>query len=252
MATKSRDYSVLDKFNFERKPVGVKYMITRPEGIKRLEKELNFCEMLKEAQEGNVFYVGPEDWVCVGVEQMILGMKDAEPLLVSGQFGGEEGLFSCASACRTMYQYLPRLPKDSVQYVAFAPVDKLTFDPDVVVITANLMQAQTILRSVNYSTGEPFSSKATPVVACSWIYIYPVVSGELNYFITGLGLGMQALNIFPPGLFLISVPFQRISTVLENLKEMPYNPKPMPGPGGPTHRKRVNKMMADMRKKIKE
>jgi uncharacterized protein (DUF169 family) len=250
MAAKKRDFSVLDKFHFERKPVGVKFMVSRPRGIKRLGKELNMCEMIKEAQEGNAFYVGPEDWVCVGVEQMILGMKDPEPLLVSGAFGGEEGLFSGASACRAMYDYLPRLPKGSVKNVAFAPVDKLTFDPDLLVMTANINQAQTLLRSINFSTGKPFASRATPVVACAWIYVYPVVSGELNYFITGLGLGMQALNIFPPGLFLISVPFQQIPIMLENLKEMPYSPTFAPGPGGPAHRKRVNKMMAEMRKKI--
>jgi len=252
MTSKPRDFSALDKFKLERKPVGVKFMLTRPQGLKQLAKELNFCEMLKEAQEGHSFFIGPEDWVCVGVEQMILGMKDPEPLLVSGMFGGEEGLFKGANACRAMYDYLPRMPKGSVQYVAFAPVDKITFDPDVLIITANITQAQTLLRSINYSTGQPFASKATPVVACAWIYVYPVVSGELNYFITGLGLGMQALNIFPPGLFLISVPFQRIPTMLENLKEMPYSPTTAPGPGGVAHRKRVNKMMDDMRKKIKE
>ena len=252
MVSKSRDYSVLDKFKFERKPVGVKFLITRPEGIKRLEKELNFCEMLKEAQENDAFYVGPEDWVCVGVEQMILGMKDPEPILVSGVFGVDEGLFKGANSCRAMYEHLPRMPRGSVQYVSFAPVDKLTFAPDVLVITADITQAPTLLRSINYSTGQPFVSKATPVVACSWIYVYPVVSGELNYFITGLGLGMQALNIFPPGLFLISVPFQLIPTMLENLKEMPYSRTVAPGPGGPAHRKRVNKLMADLRKKIKE
>jgi len=252
MAEKVRDYSVLDKFGLERKPVGVKFLVARPEGVAKLQKELNFCEMLKEAQEGSAFYVGPEDWVCVGVEQMILGIKDPEPILISGIFGGDEGLFKGANACRAMYEYLPRMPKGSVQYVAFAPVDKLTFDPDVLIITANIHQAQTLLRSVNYSTGLPFVSKTTPVVACSWIYVYPVVSGELNYVITGLGLGMQALNIFPPGLFLISVPFQRIPTMLENLKEMSYSPTAAPGPGGPAHRKRVNKLMADLRKKIKE
>jgi uncharacterized protein (DUF169 family) len=252
MAEKRRDFSVLDKFGFERKPVGIKFSITRPEGIKRIGKELNFCEMLKEAQEGNAFYVGPEDWVCVGVEQMILGIKDPEPALVSGIFGGEEGLFSGANACRAMYDYLPRMQKGSVKYVAFAPVDKLSFDPDLMVITANINQAQTLLRSINYSTGQPFVSRATPVVACAWIYVYPVVSGELNYVITGLGLGMQALNIFPPGLFLISVPFQRIPTMLENLKEMPYRQATAAGPGGPAHRKRVNKMLAEMRKRIEE
>src|SRR4030042_6464948 len=107
MAEKQRDFSILDKFGFERKPVGVKFSIVRPKGIKRIAKELNFCEMLKEAQEGSAFYVAPDDWVCVGVEQMILGMKDPEPALVSGIFGGEEGLFSGANACRAMYDHLP-------------------------------------------------------------------------------------------------------------------------------------------------
>ncbi len=252
MAIKPKNFDVLNKFKFERKPVGIQFTAIKPKGIKKLAKELNFCEMLKEAQEGNAFYVGPDDWVCVGIEQVILGMKDPETVLVSGMFGGEDKLFASASACRAMYQYLPCLPKNSVKYVVFAPLDKLTFEPDLLIITANINQAQTVLRSVNYSTGEPFVSKATPVVACAWIYIYPMVSGELNYYITGLGLGMQALNIFPPGLFLISVPFQRIPTMLENLKKMSYNPKPVPGPGGPAHRKRVNKLLADLRKKIKE
>ena len=252
MVSTPRDYSVFDKFKFERKPVGVKFMIDRPEGIKRLDKELNMCEMLKEAQENDAFYVGPDDWVCVGVEQMILGMKDAEPVLVSGLLGGDEGLYKEASACRAMYQYLPQLPKGSVQYVAFAPIDKLSFDPDVLIMTADINQAQTLLRSINYSTGQPFVSKATPVVACAWIYVYPVVSGELNYYITGLGIGMQQLNIFPPGLFLISVPFQLIPTMLDNLKEMSYSPTMEPGPGGNAHRKRVNKVLEDMRKRIKE
>lgn len=252
MVSTPHDYSVLDKFKFERKPVGVKFMIDRPEGIKRLNKELNMCEMLKEAQENDAFYVGPEDWVCVGVEQMILGMKDPEPVLVSGLLGGDEGLFKEASACRAMYKYLPSLPKGSVQYVAFAPLDKLSFNPDVLIMTADINQAATLLRSVNYSTGQPFVSRATPVVACSWIYVYPVVSGELNYYITGLGTGMQQLNIFPPGLFLISVPFQLLPTVLDNLKEMSYSPTLEPGPGGNAHRKRVNKVLEDMRKRIKE
>lgn len=252
MSSKPEDFAVLDKFNFERQPVAVKFAISKPDGIKRIDKELNMCEMLKEAQESDPFYVTPEDWVCVGVEQMIIGLQDPEPVLVSGIFGGEEGLFKGNSSCRAMYQYLPTLPKGSVQYVVFSPLNKLTFDPDVLVITATLPQAQTLIRSVNYSTGEPFVSRATPVVACSWIFVYPVVSGELNYFITGLGLGMQAMNIFPPGLFLISIPFQIMSTVLDNLKDMHYSPELVPGPGGVEHRKRVNQFKKDMVKKIEK
>jgi uncharacterized protein (DUF169 family) len=250
MAAKKHDFSVLDKFDFERKPVGVKFVIEKPKGINKPGKPLNMCEMLQHAQEGNVFYVGEEDLVCVGIEQMILGMKDPEPILVSGGFGGEDGLFKENNACRAMYDVLPTLPKGSVRYVVFGQLDKLAFDPDLVVMTANVNQAQTLLRCINYSTGMPFVSKAEPVVACAWLFVYPVVSAELNYFITGLGMGMQAMNIFPPGLFLISVPFQKFPVMLENLAEMGYDPNPPPGPGGVAHRKRVDKLKADVIKRM--
>jgi uncharacterized protein (DUF169 family) len=178
-------------------------------------------------------------------------MEDPEPILVSGLFGGKENLFKEARACRTMYQYLPKMLKGSVKYVAFSPVDQLSFDPDVLVITATVIQAQTLLRSIGYSTGEMLTSKSTPVAACSWLYVYPVVSGEMNYTVTGLSLGMSALDVFPPGLFLISVPWTKLPTMLENLREMSIG-RSAPPPGGDEHRKRVNKLMEDLRKEIQE
>lgn len=247
MSSNLRDYSVFDKFDFERKPVGVKFVITKPEGIERLGKELNFCEMLKEAQVGNPFYVGEGDFHCV--EPMVLGMEDPEPVLVSGLLGGSSGLFKEARANRKLYQYLPKMPKGSVKYVAFSPIDQLTFDPDVMVITATVSQAQTILRSVGYSTGDYFSSKATPVVSCSWMYVYPILSGEMNFTVTGLGLGMQALSVFPPGLFLISVPWNLLPTMVENLQEMYIGPPPPP-PAPDEHRKGFKQTLKDLRKKI--
>lgn len=242
-----RDYSVLKRFDFERKPVGIKFLPTRPEGVERLSKALNMCEMVKEAQESKPFYVQKEDFHCV--EPMILGMEDPEPILVSGLFGGREGLFKEARACRAMYQYLPMMLKGSVRYVAFSSVDELSFDPDVLVITATIPQAQTLLRSIGYSTGEMFVSRLTPVVACSWLYVYPVISGEMNYAITGLSLGMSALDVFPPGLILMSVPWTKVSTMLENLQEMRVG-RSGPPPGGEEHRKRTEKLMNDLRQEM--
>jgi uncharacterized protein (DUF169 family) len=249
MNSNPRDYSVFDKFDFERKPVGVKFVITKPESIERLDKELNFCEMLKEAQTGSPFYVGKGDFHCV--EPMVLGMVDPEPVLVSGLLGGSSGLFKEARANRKLYQYIPKMLKGSVRYVVFSPIDQLTFDPDVTVITATVAQAQTILRSVGYSTGDYFSSKATPVVSCAWMYVYPVLSGEMNFTVTGLGLGMQALSVFPPGLFLISVPWNLLPTMMENLQEMYVGPPPPP-PAAHEHRSGFKETLADLRKKIEE
>ena len=60
------------------------------------------------------------------------------------------------------------------------------------------------------------------------MFNYPVLSGEMNFIVTGLGLGMQALNIFPPGLFIISVPWVKVPTMLNNLKEMGVGGSPRP------------------------
>jgi hypothetical protein len=38
--------------------------------------------------------------------------------------------------------------------------------------------------------------------------------------------------------------------MLDNLKYMPYRPTLEAGPGGLAHRKRVNKMMEDLRKRV--
>jgi uncharacterized protein (DUF169 family) len=257
MTLSAKDFSILDKMNLERKPVGVKFLAAKPEKIAHLSKTLNMCEMLKEAQTSQPFYATKGDWACV--EPMLLGYEDPEPILVSGLFGGKEGLFQDNRACREMYNYLPYMKKGSVHSVAFASIDKMPYDPDVLVIMADVSQAQTILRSVNYSTGEPITAKFTPVCMCAWMFNYPVLSGEINFNVTGLGLGMQALQIFPPGIFIISVPWVKIPTMLNNLKDMGVGsaprkaktPAPATGTIGDAHRKRVNKMMVDLRKEIK-
>ena len=54
------DYTVLDRFKFQYKPVGVKFTITKLDGIERLKKKKNICEMFVEAQTSNPFYIGKE------------------------------------------------------------------------------------------------------------------------------------------------------------------------------------------------
>lgn len=213
-----RDYSAFDRLKLERKPVGVKFLPVRPEGINRIETKLAFCEMFWEAQTSDPFYVQQEDFLCV--EPVILGMVDPEPALVSGFVGGTAGLFQEPRANRKLYQYAPRMVKDSTKYVAFAAVDHLTYDPDVLIITARANQARTLLRAEGYSTGDPWTNIGTPVLACSWMYVYPVVTGKINFTITGLSLGMEAINApIPEGLFIISIPWNILPTVMENLQD---------------------------------
>jgi uncharacterized protein (DUF169 family) len=249
MTAKPRDYSILDKLNLERKPVGVKFLSVKPEGISRIDKRLSFCEMFKEAQTSRPFYVQREDLYCI--EPFILGMEDPDPMLVGGLVGEADELFEEARANRKLYQYLPKMVKGSVNYVVFSSVDQLTFDPDVVVITANAGQTYHILRALNYSSGEMWSAKGTSVAACAWMYIYPVLSGEMNLTITGISLGMRALKVFPEGLVIISLPWTKLDETLKNLRNMSW--KLLSDEiTGEEHKKRVDKLFNDLRQKIRQ
>ncbi|MGA7677887.1 MAG: DUF169 domain-containing protein [Dehalococcoidia bacterium] len=222
MSSIQQGLSIFNKFNFEKLPVGVKFLPTKPGGVKRLDKILDFCEMLVEAQNGSPFYVAKENFTCIG--PLLLGMVDSDPIFESGQVGPKLEIFKEARANRRIYQFVPKLAKGTVNYVTFYPLDKLSFEPDVLIVTANPSQAEILLRANSYTTGKMWSAKGTPVAACAWLYIYPYVSGELNFTMPGFSFGMRSRRLFPEGTLLISIPWDLLPGMINNLQDMNWVP----------------------------
>ena len=243
MSSITQDLSIFDKFNFERKPVGVKFLPNKPDGIERLDKILDFCEMLLEAQEGRPFYATKEDFTCIG--PLLLGMVAEDPIFESGRVGPKLEAFRDVRANRRVYQHIPRLAKNTVNYVAFATLDKLSFEPDVLIVTANPSQAEILLRAKSYTTGETWSAKGTPVIACAWIYIYPLLSGEMNLTVTGFGFGMRSRRLFPEGLILLSIPWDLLPGLISNLQDMNWLPHSYTI-GREAHKKKVRKIAEEL------
>ena len=216
------DYSIFQDFHFEIPPVAVKFLLNKPEGIRKLDKGLAFCEMLGEAQKTPPFYAERENFSCMG--PVVLGMEEPDPIIHSGQIGPKDGIYKEARANRRIYTYIPKMAKGTVRYVAFSPLDKTTFEPDLVIITAAPPQAEILLRAYCYTSGQLITTKSTPVLLCSWLYVYPFVSGEMNYSVTGLGFGMKSRQVLPEGLILFSFPYDSLPMLIDNLKDMEWVP----------------------------
>ena len=105
-----------------------------------------------------------------------------------------------------------------------ASLDQLTFDPDILIITANARQAEILLRASSYSSGKMWNAKGSTCLACAWFYAYPYLTGELNYGVSGLGFSMKAREVLPEGLVIISIPSEMLSMMIENLREMEWEP----------------------------
>ena len=222
MSSALPDLSIFEKFDFKMKPIGIKFLLFKPEGIEKLKKQLSFCEMMREAQKAEPFYVMQDNCTCV--EPILTGMAEGDPVFESGHIGPALKIFEEARANRRLYHYITTLERNSVKYIAFSSIDKLTFSPDVLILAADPTQLEIILRAMSFATGKMWTSKGTTVIACSWLTTYPYISGEMNFIITDVSHGMRAKQVFPPGTILIAIPFDRISQLIEGLEKIEWYP----------------------------
>ncbi|MDI9619779.1 MAG: DUF169 domain-containing protein [Candidatus Nezhaarchaeota archaeon] len=214
---------VLNKINFEKPPVGVKLSYLKPEGFEKIDKRARFCEFLGEAQRiGKPFYVDKDNDTCYG--KKALGMEAFPPFAESGLIGPELKIFEEPRANARLYYNVPFLKNGTVNYVIFSPIDKLTFDPDLLIIVANVSQAELLLRAMSYSTGELWISKHSFVLGCAWLYAYPYITGKVNYVVSGMTFGSRVLKEPPEGYVILSIPHDWIQTIVKNLREMPWVP----------------------------
>ena len=221
MILTQEELGILHRFNFDVPPVGVKFLVQRPDMIERLDENMALCEMLKRAQEGNAFFADAQNHACeAGL--YVLGQADAPEPYISGAFGAGLKIFEDPRSAGRLYHYIPKIEKGVVSYVAFAPLDKLPFDPDVLIILAETNQTEILLRALSYRTGQMWMSKSSPAIGCAWIVTYPYLTGELNFTITGLGHGMKRRKLFPEGRQFVAIPFDVLPSMLQILQDMPW------------------------------
>jgi len=230
MSLTRNDYAVLNEFKFDIQPVGVKYMTRCPTGTKKLDETMALCEMLKKAQGGGVFYADVKNHTCEA-GPYILGQREIEEQFISGEFGAGLGAFKDARAASRVYHYIPKIAAGVANYVVLSPLDKLSFEPDVMIFLATVSQAWILLRAMSYETGEMWSSRYSAAIGCSWLFVYPYLTGEINFVSAGLGFGMKRRKLFPEDRQFISIPFDRLPSMLQTLREMPWIPEPFKSNG---------------------
>jgi len=209
------------KLNMEFPAVALKYCYSQPEGIDRVDKQLSFCEFVKEAQiTGKKFFITKDDDECFG--KMVLGMIPEPPLGASGQAGYDFGVFKTQAPNARLYNTITTLVPGAHNFVSFCPVAICDFDPDIVICVANTEQAEIIMRATSYISGDLWETKCSSVLSCGWMYAYPFVSGKVNSCMTGMHHGMKRRKTYPAGRHIISIPYQKLNEVIQALGEMPW------------------------------
>jgi uncharacterized protein (DUF169 family) len=241
MAFKQKDFEIFNDLKFDIQPVGIRYHSMEPQGINRSTQKMALCEMLKIAQGGEVFYADAENHTCEA-GPYILGHKDAEKQFINGEYGAGLEAFIDTRAAANVYQLIPKMEKGSVNYIAFAPLNRLFFEPDVMIFLTDINQTWILMRALSYETGEIWQSRYSTVMGCSWIFVYPHLSREINFISSGLGFGMRRRKLFPKDRHFICIPFDKLPSIIRTLREMPWIPKAFK-PGGQEYVKQLRKKL---------
>jgi len=250
MSLTKKDYDILNKFDFERPPIGVKYTFKRPDRIDRFSEKMTLCEMLKIAQEGRTFYADKNNITCGA---FLIGMQEQSKAMLSGEFAAAIKVFEEPRSGSRLYPQIPSIEEGLVNYVSFSPLADVTYSPDVTIIfTNNTLQTQILLRATSYRTAKVWTSKFTNVLGCAWIFVYPYISGEMNYGMTGLSHGMGRRRLFPDGLQFVSIPYLTMPSVLQALKDMDWELPSFKENGDEFFNKTRDELMKELPKHIVE
>ena len=220
-----REKAIFEKLNMPYPAVAVKFCRNRPKDIEQApEKDLLCCFINKAQKSDKPFYITVDNEDCMG--KVVLGMlpldSDSGSNHAAGYMGRELGAFRTAAANARLYYQAPMLKQNIVHYVVFCPVAKCDFTPDVVICVADTRATQLLLRASSYSSGDIWESKCSYVMSCAWSFVQPFITGKVNYFSTGMQLGMQRKGVYPEGLHIVSIPFPKLDEVVNALYEMEW------------------------------
>ncbi len=216
-----RDKELLSELNLDYPAVAIKYCFSRPENAEQAGKTLSFCQFIKEAQvAGRKFYITKDDDNCFG--KMVLGMSEKSPFAASGQAGYDFGVYRTQAPNARLYNMIPTLVHGSVNYVLFSPVSICDFDPDLIVAVASTSKAEIIMRATSYISGDLWESASSSVLSCAWLYAHTYLSGKVNFVITGMHHGMKRRKVYPEGLHIIAIPYQKLCEFFSSLSEMDW------------------------------
>ena len=206
-------------------PVAVKFYAVKPENFglkyKHTDKRMSLCQFVSYAQKTHSsFYIDKTNEDCMG--RTVLGMVQEPPLGASGQAGFDFGVFRNQDANSRLYYNIPIAIRDTINYVIFSPIDQCEFNPEVVVFVGDSDMADIVMRATSYISGDLWESKSSSVLSCAWTYMYTWLSGKVNHCQTGMHHGMGRRKVYPKGLHIVSVPYQKLDEVCLALRQMDW------------------------------
>lgn len=150
---------IKDKLGLEKSPVAVKLVLKEediPGGIPKIGENIRHCEMVQKAAQGDIFYATAEEQMCKGGAGA-LGLMEPPEKVKTGEMYYSLGRFSSLGSAKRTMDAIPKIDP-IMKAIAYSPLEKTPFDPDVVLIICNPKQAMELAQAMVYTLGGRFEA----------------------------------------------------------------------------------------------
>jgi uncharacterized protein (DUF169 family) len=201
----------------ESPPIAISFSTEPPEGMEQLKGRIRFCQMLDKVRlEGVSFYTNTENHGCDGGAYSC-GLIQPNERLKTGEFLAKDlGLFGTTRAARRFISSNPKIEPGTVKVVTFSPLEKTTFEPDVVVLICTAKQGMEVAEAVAYESGKHTWGLTGPPI-CSAVVAYPFLTGEVVYSLGDVG-ARRSMKVKDEDIF-VGIPAELLPDIVENLEK---------------------------------
>jgi uncharacterized protein (DUF169 family) len=203
----------------ESSPVAIAFSNEAPEGVEQMKGEMRLCQMLDSVRfDREIFFTKSVNHKCDGGSGSC-GMKEMSERIKNGEFLCKMGLFGSNRAARRFIAANPRIEFGTVKIVSFSPLERASFEPDVVVLVCNAKQGMLITEAFSYESGKRTLGMTGPPI-CSSIVAAPFLTGEIVYSFGDHG-ARNYMNITDEEVF-VGIPAELMPMITENLEKMEF------------------------------
>jgi uncharacterized protein (DUF169 family) len=214
---------IIDCLKLKTSPVAVKLIPKGekvPDGIKKVDEPMRHCQLVDRVRRtGEEFYATVEEEACKGGAGA-MGLGAMPPKVASGEFYyANLKVFSTLEAAKRTLEMVPKLAPNSTEAILYAPLEKTTFMPDVVLVICNPKQIMLLTQAHMYKEGGRLeTSFAGKQSLCSDGVVQTYKEGKIE--VTAGCSGSRSYSKISDDEMIMGIPIKLLSDIVAGLKEI--------------------------------
>lgn len=192
-------------------PVAMAIVSELPGGLGHLQYKATACMMIQIARRGLAFCSSGDGILCGGRANLGVGespIRKLDEFLVRS-----EKLFGSTAAARRLIDSAKKHAARQGRHLAFSPLEKASFPPDVVLFIGTPAQISRIIFLDAFETGDIEALHGEPL--CSGAIATPISTGKIG--ISFLDMACRQFGRYKPEEMIVGVPYLRLSHIVDSI-----------------------------------